>query len=111
MTGNQKPQIRKKVKKASWKVEGLDNLIKGKLLSNKKISDESLILLKSAIITTVLKKNLKYKARIKPSKSNSILKQIDVISYLEALQKRLIMFLLIKHPTMLLLYVSSIMLK
>lgn len=56
MTGNQKPQIRKKVKKASWKVEGLDNLIKGKLLSNKKISDESLILLKSAIITTVLKK-------------------------------------------------------
>ena len=34
-----------------------------------------------------LKKSSKLKTRVKPSEANPILKQIDVISYLEALQK------------------------
>ena len=55
-------------------MEGLDNLIKGKLFSNKKISGKSLILWKCAILTKVDKKNIsKLKTRIKSSKSNPIL--------------------------------------
>ena len=68
-------------------VEGLDNLIKGKLLSDKKISEKSLIPWKFAILTKVDKKFPKIKTRIKSSKSNLILKQTDLISSLEALQK------------------------
>ena len=54
-------------KTINWKkskeniVEGLDNLIKGKLLSYKKISEESLISCKSAIITKVGKNISKLK--------------------------------------------------
>ena len=55
-------------------MEGLDNLIKGKLLSDKNISDESLIPWKSPILTKVGKKISKLKTRIKPSKSNPTLK-------------------------------------
>ena len=86
-------------------VEGLHNLIKGTLLSDKKKSEGSLVLWKSAILIKIDKKN----SKLKPSKSNSILKQIEVIS-LEALQKSFFLFLLIKHPAMLLLYVNGIML-
>ena len=46
----------KKVKTASWKI---DDLIKGQLLSFKKISEESLLPWKSAILTKVEKKNFK----------------------------------------------------
>ena len=53
----------------------------------------------------------KLKTRIKVSKSNPILKQIDLISCFEALQKKFVLVLLIKHPTMLLLYVTDIMLQ
>ena len=70
-------------------MEGLDNLIKGKLLSDKKISENSLIPWKSAILTKVAKKILK--TEIKPSKSNAIVKQIDVISCLEALQEKFVL--------------------
>ena len=45
-------------------MEGLDNLIKRKLLPNKKISEESLIPWKSAILTKVDKKSSKIKNRI-----------------------------------------------
>ena len=55
-------------------VEGLDNLIKAKLLSDKIISEESLIPWKSAILTKVDKKISELKNRIKRSKSNPILK-------------------------------------
>ena len=61
------------------------------MLSDKKISEESLIPWKSAILTKVDKKILKLKTRIKPSKSNPILKQIDVISCLDALQKKIVL--------------------
>ena len=50
-------------KSINWKknkesiLEGLENLIKRKLLSDKKISEESLITWKSAILTKVDKKN------------------------------------------------------
>ena len=73
-------------------VKGLDNLIK-KMLPFKKIPRESLI------------------PWVKSSKSNPILKQIDVISCLEALEGSSFLFLLIKHWTMLLLCVKSIKLK
>ena len=66
-------------------VEGLDNLIKRKLLYDKKISDEPLIPWNSAILKKVDKKISKLNTRIKPSKSNPILKQIDITSCLEAL--------------------------
>ena len=46
----------KKVKTALWKI---DDLIKGQLLSHKKISEESLLPWKSAILTKVEKKKLK----------------------------------------------------
>lgn len=42
-------------------MEGLDNLIKGKWLSNKKISEESLIARKYTILTKVDKKRSKLK--------------------------------------------------
>ena len=54
-------------KTINWKkskdniVEGLDNLIKGKLLSYKKISEESSISWKSAILTKVGKNISKLK--------------------------------------------------
>ena len=70
-------------------MEGLDNLIKGKLLSDKKISENSLIPWKSAILTKVAKKILE--TEIKPSKSNAIVKQIDVISCLEELQEKFVL--------------------
>ena len=69
------------------------------------MSEESLRPWKSAILTKVDKKVSNLKTRIKPSISNPILKQIYVISCLEVLQKYLFQFLLIEHPTMLLLYV------
>ena len=69
-------------------LEGLDNLIKWKLLSDKKIFEESLITWQSAVLAKVDKKNSKLKTWIKSSKSNPILKQIDVMSCLEALQKK-----------------------
>ena len=61
------------------------------MLFGKKISDESLIPWKSAILMKVDKETSKLKIRIIPSISNLILKQIDVISSLEALQKRFIL--------------------
>ena len=66
-------------------VEGLDNLIKRKLLPNKKISEESLIPWKSAILTKVDQKSSKLKTRIKPSKSKPFLKQFNFIGCLKAL--------------------------
>ena len=69
-------------------VKGLGNLSKAKLWFDKKISEESLIPWKSAILKKVDKKHSKLKTRIKPSKSNPILKQIDFTSCLEALQKK-----------------------
>ena len=68
-------------------LEGLDDLIKGKLFSDKKISQKFLIPWKSVILAKVDKNISKLKTRIKPSKSVPILKQIDVISCLESLQK------------------------
>ena len=53
------------------------------------------------------KKISKLKTVIKPSKPNPILKQIDVVGCLEALQKSLFLFLLAKHPAMLLIYVCK----
>ena len=70
--------------------QGLDSLIKGKLLSDKKIPEESLIPCKSAVIR-LTKKNSKLNTRIKPSKSNHILKRIDAITCLEALQKKFVL--------------------
>ena len=55
-------------------VEGLDNLVKGKLLPDKKISEESSIPWKPAISIKVDKKISKLKTKIKSSKYNSILK-------------------------------------
>ena len=52
---------------------------------------------KSAILTKVKKIISKLKTRIEPSKSNPILKQIDIISCLEPLQKCFFFFLLIKY--------------
>ena len=70
---------------------------------DKKISEESLI---------KIEKNFsKLKTRIKPSKSNPVLKNNGVLSCLGALQKKLFLFLLIKHPTMLLFHENGIMLK
>ena len=57
-------------------MENLDSLIKGKLLSDKKISEESLILWKSAILTKDDKNLSKLKTRTKSSKSNPILKKL-----------------------------------
>ena len=79
----------KKIKESI--VEGLGNLIKGKLLCYKKIPEESLIPWKSGILTKVDKKVSKLKTRIKPSKFNLMLKQIDVITCLEALQITLVL--------------------
>ena len=62
-------------------MKGLDNLIKRKLLSNKKISEESLITRKFTILRKVDKKRSKLKNRIKPSKSDPILKEIDVLKH------------------------------
>ena len=61
-------------------MEGLDNLIKGKLISDEKISEESLILWKPTILAKVDQKISRLKTKIKPSKSNFIPKQIDVIN-------------------------------
>ena len=60
-----------------------------------------------AILTNVDQKVSKLKTSIKPSESNPILKQIDVISCLETLQKSLLLFLLIKHSTVWLLFVNG----
>ena len=68
-------------------VEGLKNLIKIKLLSDKRISEESLIPWKSSILTKADKKVSTLKTIIKLFKSNSILKQIDVMNCLEAVQR------------------------
>ena len=67
-------------------LEGLDNLIKEKQFSDKKIPQE---FWKSAILTKVEKNISKLKARIKPFQSNPIVKQVDVISCLEALPKKI----------------------
>ena len=61
------------------------------MLSDKKISQESLIPCKSAILWKANKQLSKLKTRIKTSKSNPVLKQIYVISCLEALQKKFIL--------------------
>ena len=102
---NQRPLIGKKF--------DLDNLIKGKLLVGifKKISEESLIPWKSVALKKIDWKISKLRARVKPFRFNPILKQIDVINCIEALHKSLFLFLLVKHSTMLLLYVNGIMLK
>ena len=75
------------------------NLIKEKLLSDKKISDKSLIPRKSVILTW-LTKNIQFY-----SEKNY------VISPFEALQKRFLMFLLIKYPEMLPFYLNGIVVK
>ena len=61
------------------------------MLSNKKISEESLIPWKSSILTKIDKIISKLKTRIEPFNSNPILKKIDVISCLEALQKNFVL--------------------
>ena len=55
-------------------MERLDNLLKGKLSVDKKISVESLILWESAISTRVDKKTSNFKTSVKLFKSNSLLK-------------------------------------
>ena len=55
-------------------MEGLDNLIKGKLFSAKKISEESLIPWKSVSLTKIDQKKSKLNTRIKSFKSNPIMK-------------------------------------
>ena len=55
-------------------VEGLDNLIKGELLADKMISVEFLIPCNTTTLKKVAKKNSSLKPRIKPPKSNLILK-------------------------------------
>ena len=75
------------------------NLIKEKLLSDKKISEKSLIPRKSVILTW-LTKNIQFY-----SEKNY------VISPFEALQKRFLMFLLIKYPEMLPFYLNGIVVK
>ena len=62
-------------------MENLDSLIKCKLLSDKKISEESLILWKSAILTKDDKNLSKLKTRTKSSKSNPILKKLTSIFF------------------------------
>ena len=47
---------------------------------------------KYAILTKVDTKNSKFKTRINPSKSSPVLTQIEVISCLEALQKKVCSF-------------------
>ena len=66
----------KKKKKKEYIMENLDSLIKCKLLSDKKISEESLILWKSVILTKDDKNLSKLKTRTKSSKSNPILKKL-----------------------------------
>ena len=75
------------------------NLIKEKLLSDKKISEKSLIPWKSVILTCWTK-NIQFY-----SEKNY------VISPFEALQKRFLMFLLIKYPEMLPFYLNGIVVK
>ena len=75
------------------------NLIKEKLLSDKKISEKSLIPWQSVILTW-LTKNIQFY-----SEKNY------VISPFEALQKRFLMFLLIKYPEMLPFYLNGIVVK
>ena len=83
--GNQRPQIGEKSKKSI--VEGLDNLIKRKLSAYKKRFVEFLNRRRSAILKKSEKQILKLKTTIKPFRSTTILKHIEVISYLAALQK------------------------
>ena len=71
-------------------MEDLDNVIKGKLLSDKKISKESLIPWQSAILVKVDKKFSKLKTRIKSFKINPSLKKFDIISCLEAPKKQFV---------------------
>ena len=68
-------------------VEGFDNLIKGKLLSDKKISEKYLITLEVCHFQKSPQKNSNLKARIKASNFNPILKEIDIRSCLEAVQQ------------------------
>ena len=104
-----------RLKTINWKknkesiLEGIDNLVKGKLLSDKKISEKSLTPWKSVILTKVEKNVSKLKTRIKLCKI--ILKEIDIIICLEVLQNKFFLLLLMKHPTMLLLHLNGIMLK
>ena len=55
-------------------MQGLDNLIKRKVSFDKKISEESLMSSKAAILTKIEKIISKFKTRIKPFKFNPILK-------------------------------------
>ena len=66
-------------------MEDLDNKIKGKPLSDKNIFEESLIQWK--FLTKVNKKKSNLKTRIKRSKLNLFLKQINGMSCLETLQE------------------------
>ena len=83
MLGNQSPCNGNKSKESI--VEGLDNLIEENYSGNKKISIESFCS-KSVILTKFEKKCLNLTSRIKPSKSNPILKYIYVINCLGAHQ-------------------------
>ena len=71
MLGNQSPCNGNKSKESI--VKGLDNLIEENYSGNKKISIESFCS-KSVILTKFEKKCLDLTSRIKPSKSNPILK-------------------------------------
>ena len=72
-------------------VEGFDNLIKGKLLSDQKISEKSLITLEVCHFKKSPQKKSNLKTRIKASNFNPILKEIDIRSCLEAVQKRYVL--------------------
>ena len=91
-------------------MEGLDNLIKRKLLSDKKMSKESLIPWKPAILKRIYEKISKLKTRKKPSKLNLILKHTDVINCLEALQKKFVLAPIDKLSNNVVLHVNSIIL-
>ena len=84
-------------KKKESIVDGLDNLNKEKLLSDKKISEESLIPWKCIILTKIDKNISKLKNRIKSSKFSPIRKQIDIISCLKAPQNMFVLVPIDKH--------------
>ena len=70
-------------------MKSLEILIKRKLSANKKIYVESLVPWKSSILTKADKNISRLKTRTKLFKPNFILKQTNVINYLEKLKKNL----------------------
>ena len=66
---------------------GLENVISGKLSSGNDVSENSLTAWKTSILQRIDEKINILKTKVKPSKTNPILKQPAVINYLETMQK------------------------